>query len=134
VKASLLPRVLVRRCEELDRRDSEKLDNSCSFNLSLSLSLFASSAEIEKSKNPFLEVALAIAFGSLHLLGEELPIAQCQRRGNRKEKEEEKRKSKGGDSLLCQRGDMNAALGFSVWPSSSSSSSSSSLLLSFLEL
>jgi hypothetical protein len=105
VKASLLPRVLVRRrCEELDRRDSEKLDNSCCFNLSLSLSLslFAFSAEIEKSKNPFLEVAVAIAFGSLHLLGEELPIAQCQRRGNRKEEEEEKRKSKGGDSLLYQ--------------------------------
>jgi hypothetical protein len=47
--------------------------------ISLSLSLFASSAEIEKSKNPFLEVAVAIAFGSLHLFGEELPIAQCQR-------------------------------------------------------
>jgi hypothetical protein len=35
VKASLLPRELVRRrCEELDRRDSEKLDNSCSLSLS----------------------------------------------------------------------------------------------------
>jgi hypothetical protein len=43
-----------------------------SLSLSLSLSLFASSGEIEESKNLFLGVAVAIAFGSLHLLGEEL--------------------------------------------------------------
>jgi hypothetical protein len=50
VKASLLPRELVRRrCEELDRRDSEKLDNGCSFNLSLSLRIFGRNRKIEES-------------------------------------------------------------------------------------
>jgi len=42
-----------------------------------------------KSKNPFLGVAVAIAFGTLHLLGEELKncrLRDCQRRGKRRRK------------------------------------------------
>jgi hypothetical protein len=120
VKASLLPRKLVRRrCEGLDRRDSEKLDNSCSF--SLSLSLFASSGEIEES---FSWSCCCNCFWNSSFAWrriEELPIARLPEK--RKEEEEEQE--------FASRGrDMNAALGSSVWPSSSSFSSSPSLLLS----
>jgi hypothetical protein len=62
--------------------------------LSLSLSLFASSGEIEESKNPFLGVAVAIAFGSLHLLGEELKNFRLRDCAIAREEERRKRRRK----------------------------------------
>jgi hypothetical protein len=67
----------------------EILRNWTAAALSLSLSLSAPSGEIEESKNPFLGVAVAISFGALHLLGEELKNCRsrdCQRRGKRRRK------------------------------------------------
>jgi hypothetical protein len=63
---------------------------------SLSLSPSLSSHLRVKSKNPFLGVAVAIAFGTLHLLGEELKncrLRDCQRR------EEERG---GGRARVCK--------------------------------